>query len=185
MAVTIKQIEAAPEAYPDLGSPSPLSAAAAALDPAMVWQRVESYVAYRWTEREVVWTVEGPGEWHPSLAPAAIDTVEAWIDGAWAETFDLAASPYGGFYLPGCGPYRFTGSVGGGSPAPELPAAVVAAFVRLATYMAASPGTPGARRERREIGPLSKEVSRDPAWMAKAMQNSGAGDLLRPYRRAS
>jgi len=36
-----------------------------------------------------------------------------------------------------------------------------------------------------EIGDDIKETFDRPAtWAAKAMQNSGAGDLLRPYRRA-
>ena len=34
----------------------------------MVWQRIESYVAYRWTPRAVTWIVEGCGEWYPPLA---------------------------------------------------------------------------------------------------------------------
>ena len=46
---------------------SALSTAAAALDADMIWQRIEAYIAHRWTERDVTWIVEGPGEWHPPL----------------------------------------------------------------------------------------------------------------------
>jgi hypothetical protein len=184
MTVTITQNEDVPDSYPDQGSPGILSVAASALDPDMIWQRIESYVSHRWTPRAVVWTVEGPGEWHPPLSPTTISTVQIWSDGAWQETFDLCASPYGGFFLPGCGPYRFVAEVGGGSPSPELPAVVMEAFRRLAEYMAAPVGEAGARREQTSIGEISQAVSRDEAWMARAMQNSGAADLLRNFRRA-
>ena len=63
MATTIKQTEAVPEAYPDV--PDDSSTAAAALDADMMWQRIEAYIAHRWTERDVTWVVEGPGDWHP------------------------------------------------------------------------------------------------------------------------
>jgi hypothetical protein len=33
-------------------------------------------------------------------------------------------------------------------------------------------------------GAVEESYQRNPAWMARAIQNSGAGDLLRPYRRA-
>ena len=71
-ATTIQQTEDAPDEYPD--PPAGLSAAAAALDPAMVWQRIEAYTVWRFSEREVVWVVEGCGEWLPPLHVAVIDT---------------------------------------------------------------------------------------------------------------
>jgi hypothetical protein len=183
-AVTLKQTEATPDAYPDLGSPSPLSTAAAALDPAIYWKRIESYCAWRWTERSIEWLVEGPGEWSPPLSPSTIATVEIWTNGAWAETFDVAASPCG-FLLPGDGPYRFTGTIGGGSPEPECPPIVLEAARRLAEYLASPPGRPGASSERVTIGDvLQRSISRSPSWLASAIQNSGAADLLRSYRRA-
>jgi hypothetical protein len=175
MTTTLKQTEAAPADYPD--APTNLSTAAAALDANMIWQRLEAYTAYRWTVRDVVWTVEGPGEWHPPLTPATIATVEIWADGAWSN-ITPDASPLGGYWLPGCGPYRFTGTAGGGT----VPANVNEAFRRLAEYFTAKPGKAGARSEDIGAGSIRIAYSRDPAWMANAMQNSGAGDLLRNYR---
>lgn len=178
MAVTIQQTEAAPGAYP--ATPAGLSSAAAALDPILIWQRLESYIAHRWTARAVTWIVEGRGCWNPPLTPATIATTEIWQDDAW-QAVVLDASALGGYVLPGCGPYRFTGTVGSG----VVPASVNAAFKRLAEYMAADAGTPGAASERTEVPDvLATDISRAPSWMARAMQNSGAADLLRNFRRA-
>jgi hypothetical protein len=185
-AVTIKAIESLPDEYPAVdGSPSILSAAAAAIDPAIIWQRIESYVAYRWSSRALTWIVEGPGEWAPPLAPSIIHTKTVWCGDAW-QTADLSPAPCGGFVLPGSGPYRFTSTVGSGA---ELPEAVIEAFRRLAEYFASKVGDTdpaGARSVRVSIGgEIEAGHSRDQAWTALALQNSGAGDLLRPYRRAA
>lgn len=176
MAILLKQDEAAPDSYP---STSP-----AVTGNDVAWQRVESYIAHRYTARDVTWTVEGPGEWHPPLSPAAISTVEVWSCGAseW-ETATLDASPFGGYYLPCTGPYRFTAAVGSGSPAPTVPSIVWEAVKRLAAYLNASTGKPGARNESVSAGSLTVSHSRSESWMAAALQNSGAADLLRGYRR--
>jgi hypothetical protein len=178
-ATTIHQSEALPADYPS--TPSGLSTAAAALDPKLIWQRIESYIAWRWSARDVVWIAEGCGEWHAPLAPATIATVEVWSCRAseW-ETAELDPSPLSGYYLRATGPYRFTASVGGG----VVPAAVLTAFRRLADYMAAEPGAPGASTERVTIpGVITTETTRAESWPALALQNSGAADLLRPYRK--
>src|SRR5690606_40404100 len=138
MTTTIRQSEAVPENYPD--TPSGLSAAAAALEPAMVWYRLESWIAHRFSERECVWTVEGPGSWEPPLTPTTITKCEIWRGEAWEE-LTLPASPLGGFLLSGNGPYRFTATVGDDEA--DVPAAVLEAFRRLAGYVAASQGAPG------------------------------------------
>jgi hypothetical protein len=177
MATTIKQTEAEPTTYPD--APEGLSASASALAPAVMWKRIESYVAHRWTTRDVEWVVEGPGEWHPPLAPATIATVEAWSGAGEWEDCTPNASPLGGYWLSATGPFRFTGTVG---PA-DVPATINEAFKRLAEYMAAKPGKPGATSERISAGSIDLRVDRSESWMAGAMANSGAGDLLRPYRR--
>jgi hypothetical protein len=180
VATTIKQVESEPESYPP--APSGLSAAAAALDAAMIWQRIEHFIAYRYSARAVVWIAEGGGAWFPPLAPATIATIERWEAGAWVEDASLCASPMGGYVLQAA-TYRFAGTVGPETPA--APAAVVEAFRRLAEYMAAKPGKAGAAFESVNAGSVSTSVRRDPAWLAMAMQNSGAGDLLRTYRRAA
>lgn len=177
MAELFRQVEGIPATYPD--APGGLSTAAAALDAGMIWQRIEAYVAHRWTARDVSWTVEGFGEWMPPLTPATVASVEVWNGDEW-EAVVLPASPLGGYCLPGCGPYRFTGTVGGG----DVPAPVSEAFRRLAEYMAAKPGKAGAESESTTAGSITLSHRRSPAWLAQAIQNSGAGDLLRPYRRA-
>ena len=177
MATTIKQTEAVPAAYP--ATPSGLSSAAAALDPDAIWQRIEAYTAHRFSERDVEWIVVECGDWQPPLTPATIDTVERWNGSDW-ETATAQPSPAGGFVLPG-GSWRFTATVGGG-PVPEI---VNEAFRRLAEYMAASKkGAPGTTRERISAGSITVDKSRSASWAAEAMANSGAGDLLRNYRRA-
>jgi len=178
LATTIRQTEAAPDAYPD--PPDGLSTAAGALEEGMIWQRIEAYTAWRWCEREVTWIVDGCGAWCAPLAPVAISSVEVWQGDAW-EAYTPSPSPLGGYYLPG-GTYRIVGAVGDDDG--DVPAAVLEAFRRLAEYMAAEASEAGVTSSRVEIPDVStKEVTRSPAWMARAMVNSGAGDLLRPYRR--
>jgi hypothetical protein len=179
LATTIRQTEAAPEAYP--AKPSGLSAAAAAIDQAVIWSRLEGYCGYRWSQRVVVWIAEGAGAWFPPLAPAAIETIERWEAGAWVEDATLCASPMGGYILHAA-TYRFTGSAGPETPA--APALVNEAYRRIAEYFASamSAAHPGVRQSSIEgIG----SHTFDPTAVARAMERSGAGDLLRTYRRAA
>jgi hypothetical protein len=184
MACTLKQVEAIPGSYP--ATPSGLSAAAAALDAAMIWQRIESYICHRFTARAVVWTVEGPGEWEPPLTPATLGLVEVWANDGW-ETVAPSPSPLGGIFLPLGGPYRIAANAGGGN----VPAAVSGAYRRLAEYSAEIgdnsmvAGHPSHTSHSVQIGgAINENFDRPVTWAAKAMINSGAGDLLRPYRRA-
>ncbi len=180
MAVTLKQTESPPEAYPT--APEGLSEAATAILDA-VWQRIEAYVAFRTTERDVAWIVEGCGEWVPPLTPATIATVEIWEADAWTAV-TLPPSPLGGYVLSGVGPYRFTGTAGDDEA--DVPADLAEAFRRLAEYMAAAVDLEhaGARTVTEAVPDVySSTVERSPAWMAQALINSGAADLLRTYRR--
>lgn len=163
MATTIKQTEGA-------------------TDQDAIWQRIEAYIAHRFASRSVEWIVEGPGEWCAPLAPTTIATVEIWNGAAW-EIISAPDSPLGGYWLSGDGPYRFTATVGGG----DVPIAVGEAYNRLAAYMdGMAENTPGARSYSIDIPDVeSKSIERDASWIARAMQYSGAADLLRPYRRAS
>lgn len=174
----IKQFEAVPVAYP--AAPSGLSTAASALDAAMIWARIEAYTAHRWTVREVVWTLTGDGgdQFHPPLAPVVSREAHVWQNEAW-EALTLLDGPLG-VCLPYDGTYRITAQVGAG----DVPAPVAEAFRRLAEYLADDPGTAGASSTSVAIGPIQETLDRNPAWVAKAMQLSGAGDLLRNYRRA-
>jgi hypothetical protein len=91
--------------------------------------------------------VEGPGDWAPPLVPATVTLVERW-NGAAFEATEPPASPLGGYDLPGCGIYRITATAGAG-PVPEDAAE---AFRRLAEYLAADPGLPGAAGHNFNIG---------------------------------
>lgn len=178
----IKQFEAVPAAYP--AAPSGLSVAAAALDADMIWARIEGYTAYRFTPREIVWTLIGNAgdQFHPRLTPVVSSVSHIWTGEAW-EDVALLQGPLG-LCLPSDGTYRITAQVGAG----DVPAPVSEAFRRLAEYLGGARGStdePGASRSSFKVGgTLDFEVERNPAWVAKAMQYSGAGDLLRPYRRA-
>jgi hypothetical protein len=180
MAITVKQQEGTPSSYPAITG---LSTAAAAIL-AVAWQRVESYIAHRYTSRSIAWTVEGPGEWLPPLAPATIATIEIWANGEWEAVPDVTPSPRGGYWLPGRGFYRVTGTLAAGEAPLPVPAAVSEAVKRLAEYMAQR-GKAGARSDRITVGSVGLAVTHDEAWRARAIENSGAGDLLRPYRRVS
>jgi hypothetical protein len=178
MTDLIKQFEAVPAAYPT--APAGLSTAAAALDADMIWARIESYTAHRFSERAVTWTIAAGAadEWELPLAPLVSQTAERWTGTAW-ETATSDAGPVG-LFLPSADTFRITAQVGAG----PVPAPVSEAFRRLAEYLADDPGTAGASSTSVAIGPIQEELTRNPAWVARAMQYSGAGDLLRPYRRA-
>lgn len=179
MTTTLRQMEGVPASYPS--APDDLSTEAAALNPDFIWQRIEAYTVWRWSERPIEWVVEGPGHWRAPLNPATIGTTELWTGAAWGETTP-SPSPLGGYELAGCGPYRFTGTLGDDDG--DVPADVLEAFRRLAEYMAAKPGKPGASSESVSAGSVSLSHNRSAEWMGRAMINSGAADLLRRYRRA-
>lgn len=158
------------------------------------WQRVESWIAHRWGERPVTFIVEGPGEWVPPLRPFTPDTIEAWIDNAWVSAV-VAPSPLGGFCLDRVGPFRFIGDLGS---IDEPPRAVKEAVFRLAEYYNAIDGVPASERPLSKIKATEaysdddgvttvlRDVEREqanPNWIARAMQMSGAADLLRPWRK--
>ena len=176
----LRRQEAVPSSYPE--KPSGLSAAADALNGDMIWARIESYIAWRWTPREVIWNVQGPGAWAPDLHPTTISASEKFVSSAW-QSVSLDAEWNGGFYLEGNAVYRFTGEAGGQSPA-DVPAEVDEAFKRLAEYLAEGVDRHGAGRYEVDIGGLKESFDRSPKWIAQALQLSGAADLLRKFRRA-
>jgi hypothetical protein len=178
MVTIISETEAVPSSYP--AAPSGLSTAAAALPAAMVWNRIEQWVAHRWTSRTVIWVLEGNGDFFVPLTPATVTATERWTDGAWA-AYTVPTGPLG-YCFETDGTYRITATVGGGSP--TVPDSVKQAYLRIAEYMAADPGMRGASSYSVDLGGISENIDRNPAWLAKAIHNSGAADLLRPYRRA-
>lgn len=179
-AETLSQVEDIPSSY----STTPeglLSAEAEALDASALWARLERWIAYRWTARAVVWIVEGPGQWSPSLTPVTLSSAKVWRNDAW-ETVTPSPSPLGGYLLES-GTYQIIGTAGDDG---EPPAEIWESFRRLAEYLAAGDDTPpGASRYGVTMGTgLSEQISRDPRWIARALELSGAADLLRPFRRA-
>lgn len=187
MAATISQQEELPEAWPTITTKLALPLRTG--EEGALWQRIEAWVNVRWTPRAVVWIVEGPGEWVPPLSPATITAVSIWDD-AWITT-TAAPSPLGGLTLDQVGPYRVTATVGGGT----LPPSVEKAFTRFADYLsvAVDRNNPGGSlaatswSEKQDLGGgASHEMgaSRPASWLARSLVNSGAADLLRPYRRA-
>lgn len=177
MATTIKETEALPSAYPT--PPSGLSTEAAALNSDAIWQRIEAYCRVRWTERSVVWVIEGPGDWEAPLSPINASSEDVWSDGAWSDV-TLPETPLGGSEMAEAGPYRVTASVGGGTP----PEAVLEAYRRLAEYLAEVPDRQGVSSFSFKLGDAIEEsYQRNAAWIARAMDLSGAADLLRPYKR--
>lgn len=193
MATTLSIEEAAPEAYPQivLGQTDPNIAKIVTV----AWQRVEAWIAHRWGVRAVMFVAEGPGDWVPPLGPFTATTVESWTGSAWV-TASVAPSPLGGYCLDVQGPFRFTGNCGAAGDPPQ---AVKEAVFRLTEYFLGVDAVPASER------PLSKfrtslepyvdengeeqgvrEVEREQQnanWIARAMQLSGAADLLRPWRK--
>ena len=173
----LAQSEATPAAHPD--APAGLTDAAAALDPAVIWARIESWCADRWTPRAVAWTIQGRAgdEFVPPLGPLISHSAERWWDTEWTAV-DLMQGPLG-LCLPSDGTFRIAGQVGAG----PVPAPVSEAFRRLAEY-SAEIGSAADGFTRVSDGVDGVSYERAATWAARAIQNSGAADLLRPYRRA-
>lgn len=179
--------ESNPAAYP--AAPADLSPQAAALDPALIWQRIEAFIRYRWAERSVVWIVTGSAytsgrgtPWQPPLTPATVTTMEVWDRGAeeWQAAAQVPKAPVGYLLARNC-TYRVTATVGSTD---TPPAAVLEAYRRLAEYMAAELSAPvGAKSYSVSIGQISERISLDRDHVAASIHKSGAADLLRPYRR--
>lgn len=181
MVELIKETEAIPTSYPAV-TPYPHTnfdvplVQDAQIDPALIWQRIEAYIAHRWTEREVIWIIgaDAGEEWTPRLTPVNSHTAERWDGSAWQEV-TLLDGPEG-LCMPSGGRYRITASVGTGTP----PEAVQEAFRRLHEYARGI-----AESWRNETAEYRSDTSKAPAgWAGKAIQLSGAADLLRKYRRA-
>ena len=159
------------------GQPASLSPAAAAIDPAAIWARLEAWTNRRFMPRTVTWVIAGPGAWKPDLRPATIDSSEVWQGEGWVST-TLRAAPLG--FTLDSGAYRVTATVGT-NDAP--PAEFWEAFRRLAEYLADDSRIGvAASSATYSVGNLSVSATRPQAWQAKAIQNSGAADLLRRYR---
>jgi len=173
----LREDESAPSSWP--AAPSGLSTDAAAIDSDAIWQRIESFIAYRWQERTVEWIVQGPGVFVPRLKPATIGTREIWRDGAW-QSVTLDPSPLGDEL--DAETYRISTTVGSTDTPPP---AVLEAFRRLAEYLAdeAHIGRVPTNASLQLGDSIQITAERPAAWQAKALHYSGAADLLRQWRR--
>ena len=172
----LREFEAIPEAYPTVTPSWTVEMVADDPNPneAQIWQRIESYVSHRWTPREVVWTLFGNGgdEFTPRLTPMVSHVARFWGD-QW-EGLTLDNGPLG-LILPFCGTYQITAQVGAG----DVPAAVSEAFKRLHEY------TRGISDSFKNEAAMRTDSDTEMVtnWTGRALQLSGAADLLRPYRR--
>ena len=141
----------------------------------IVWRRIEAWITRRWATRSVVYIAEGPGWWQPRLEPFTLTTTERWQANAWTAC-TLDATPLGGLELPGCGPYRITGTAGDDG---AVPTDAHEAANRLHMYVRGI-----GRSAWNETATYQHADSQAVAsWAGKAIHLSGAADLLRPYRR--
>lgn len=182
LATTTRQIETDADSWP---FPSFFADDKfAGLDAGVLWRRIEAYTSWRSTKRGVIWTVEGPGSWEPPLFPAKILSTKIWtpaVDG-WSVVEDIPPGPMGRLWLSGAGPFQIIGEVGDNDAV--VPPPVMEAFRRLAEYWVGEASSfAGSSHTVESVGLIRSEVYRDPAWMASAMQNSGAADLLRSFRK--
>ncbi|MCX7565470.1 hypothetical protein OS189_03810 [Sulfitobacter sp. F26169L] len=177
MTDLLDEIEATPATYP--ASPIGMSDPASWIDAAIIWERIEAYTRTRYTPREVVWKIQGQAgsEWKPPLSPLVSRDAHFWGD-QW-EGLALLDGPVG-ICFPFDGVYRITAQVGYGTP----PKAVTEAFRRLAEYMADDTDRAGVSSYSVNMGgAIQESYQRNAAHAARALQNSGAADMLRPYRR--
>jgi len=182
MIDVIEQIETDPASWP--AKPAGLSTGADALAPAFVWSKLETRMAWRWGVRTVEWIIEGgPGPFDLPLRPAEVTLTEAWSGEAW-ETVTLAPTARGGVHLSSRAPYRITATVGDAEAPPAL---VLEAYRRYAEYIVELEGAPvpsGVLSHSIDLGGVKESMRFDPWRRAQALDQSGAGDLLRIYRRA-
>ena len=156
--------------YPE--PPDGLSDDAAAIEPAVIWDRLEAFCNYRWSETvmEFVVAPDHPVMWTQPYLPSVVDLV----NGEPAEPDE-----FGAVRINGRSKVRAT--IGGAAPSET----VLAAYRRLAEYFAVRDEMPaGAQRYAVSIGDISETISKRPDHMARAMHNSGAADLLRKFRKA-
>ena len=138
----------------------------------VIWDRLEAFCNYRWSETVVEFVVNPPCEieWQPPYEPFTVDLV----NGEAASPDDFEAVTLTERCKVRC-------TIGGADPSET----VMAAYLRLAEYMAATDDAPnGASRYSIDIGDISESWSRKADHMGRAIHNSGAADLLRKFRKA-
>lgn len=157
----VKVEEAAPETRPQLSL----------ADAEVIWSRFEVWCSYRWGVRDVTWTVEGAGEFVPPLRPATFTSAKLWTPGNWHDqTPDDGPL---GLILRG-GTWRLTYEVGDEGVADD----VAEAARRYSEYLQQTAGEAGIT----SLKDGDYAITRNANAVARALQYSGAADLLRAYR---
>ena len=150
-------------------------------DPEAVWLRIECWIAYRWGERPCTFVVEGGcGSWRPPLVPFAVETIETWTAAHGRRSRSAAPAR------------RRRASARrwpiGSAARSARPTRRPRACSRL---LVAWPITPPIRKhilarrfadQQTDRDGASIAIDRAPNWTARVLANSGAADLLRPYR---
>lgn len=138
--------------------------------PEVIWGKLESYVACRWSTAEVEYSVDSPCSiaWRPPYYPYVIQTV----DGEAAETDD-----YGTVTLSG-GRHIVRCTIGGRAVTPGIEEA----YRRLSAYMASEDRNGYSRYSVSLGGEIQESWSR--IRNSNALGNSGAAELLTKYRKA-
>jgi hypothetical protein len=174
MDLTSRYIESETEisvTYPP--APDGLSDDAAAIDAAVIWDRLEAFTNFRWSETvvEIVVNPDHEIQWKPPYAPFVVDLVNG-----------EPANPdqFGAVTIRNRAIVRAT--IGGAVPSET----VKTAYRRLSEYFAVRGRVPaGAQRYSVNIGgDISESISQRSDHMARAMHNSGAADLLRKFKKA-
>lgn len=145
-----------------------------------LWRRIEQYIVWRWGERSVSWTLRGEGFFVPPLKPVTVTAVERFnIEGDWV-AYTHRPTPFG-VRLGSCGFYKITGTAGTSGNPPED---VLEAFTRMKDYLAAVQGVEhvGATSVAEALPGVSLTVNRPAQSMARALEYSGAADILKAYR---
>lgn len=152
-----------------------------------LWRRMETYAACRWGERPVEWIVHGCGLFVPPLKPVTITAVSRFNDygapghepGAWLPR-TLKRTPFG-VRLDSPGFYKIEGTAGLSA---QPPADVLQAYTRLSEYLAGvkEDGHVGATTISDSVPGVSAMVRRPIQAMSRALEYSGAADILKAYR---
>ena len=142
-----------------------------------IWKRIEAYVVWRWGQRQVEWIVHGQGVFVPPLKPVTITSVDRF--GSDWEPYQPSRTPFG-IELPE-GYYRLQGIAGLNV---EPPSDVLEAYTRLSEYLAEikGEGHMGATSVEDAVPGVSFNIRRPAQALSRALEYSGAADLLKAYR---
>ena len=145
----------------------------------VAWLRIEDYISCRWGARPVEWIVQGPGLFTPHLRPTSITKVEQYGGEDQWIVVNLRKTAMG-VELEDA-EYRITGVAGKDE---DVPDDVLEAYTRLTEYVAnlAADGYVGATSYTESVPGASVSVHRSAQVIARALEFSGAADILKGYR---